>query len=215
MASDPEKTKKLIAIALALAIITIVYNILEGIASIYFGLEDESLALFGFGLDSFVEVISGLGILHMVFRIKLNPVESRDKFEKTALQITGYSFYILCGGLIITAIYNIYTNHHPETTLWGIIISAVSILSMSFLVYYKLDVGTKLNSPALVADANCTKTCLYLSIILLVSSFLYTFFKIGLIDSLGAAGIAYFAYNEGKESLEKARTGKTCSCEHE
>jgi hypothetical protein len=51
----------------------------------------------------------------------------------------------------------------------------------------------------------------YLSIILLLSSGLYELFKIGLIDSLGALGIAFYAYREGKEAFEKAK-GKTCGC---
>ena len=59
--------------ALWLAIITIFYNILEGLVSIYFGAEDETLTLFGFGVDSFIEVLSGVGILAMVLR---NPPES-------------------------------------------------------------------------------------------------------------------------------------------
>lgn len=61
---------KLLHIALALSLITIFYNMAEGTVSVYFGLDDETLALFGFGTDSFVEVISGLGIAHMVMRIK-------------------------------------------------------------------------------------------------------------------------------------------------
>ncbi len=48
--------------ASALALITIIYNIIEGMVSVYFGFDDETIALFGFGLDSFVEVISGIGI---------------------------------------------------------------------------------------------------------------------------------------------------------
>ena len=58
------KTKssgKLLNFAIILAIITIGYNIIEGIISIFFGTQDETLALFGFGVDSFVEVISGMG----------------------------------------------------------------------------------------------------------------------------------------------------------
>ena len=53
---------KLYNLAYLLAIITIGYNIVEGIVSVFFGLDDETIALFGFGLDSFVEVISGIGI---------------------------------------------------------------------------------------------------------------------------------------------------------
>ncbi len=151
----------------------------------------------------------------MVVRIKSSGIESRDNFEKTALRITGYSFYVLCAGLLISSFYNIYTNHHPETTFWGTIISLISIASMSILIYYKMKVGKKLNSAALIADANCTKTCLYLSIILLLSSVIYSILHIGFIDSLGAIGVAYFSFNEGKESIEKAKTGKVCSCGHD
>ena len=57
--------------SLALSMITIFYNIAEGLVSIGFGLEDETLALFGFGLDSFVELISGIGILHLIIRMKI------------------------------------------------------------------------------------------------------------------------------------------------
>ncbi len=51
--------ESLFQFAIILAVITVVYNIFEGVAAVYFGLEDETLALFGFGLDSFVEVMSG------------------------------------------------------------------------------------------------------------------------------------------------------------
>ena len=98
--------KKLIARAFYLAIFTIVYNIAEGVISIFFGLEDETLALFGFGVDSFVEVISGIGILHMIIRMRKHAVDQRDKFERTALRITGFSFFLLAAGLIFGSIIN-------------------------------------------------------------------------------------------------------------
>ena len=62
--------KSLLKFAIFLAILTVFYNLIEGLASVYLGLYNDSLALFGFGLDSFVEVISGIGIWHMVLRIK-------------------------------------------------------------------------------------------------------------------------------------------------
>lgn len=58
--------------ATLLALITIGYNIAEGAVSVWFGAADETLSLFGFGVDSFVEVISGIGIWHMVRRIRSN-----------------------------------------------------------------------------------------------------------------------------------------------
>ncbi|MBX9852678.1 MAG: hypothetical protein K2X86_13110 [Cytophagaceae bacterium] len=68
--------------------------------SVYFGVEDDSLTLFGFGADSFIEALSGLGIAHMVMRIKKNQHVVSDKFETTALKITGVSFYLLSTGLV-------------------------------------------------------------------------------------------------------------------
>lgn len=206
----------LIKIALLLSLITIIYNIGEGLVSIFFGLKDETLALFGFGADSFVEVISGLGIFHMIIRMKNGTVEQRDGFERTALRITGFSFYILTAGLVLGAAMNLVIGNKPETTFAGIIISAVSILTMYFLMRSKLNVGKKLNSDAIVADANCTKTCFYLSFILLVSSLSYEILKISYLDIAGSIGIAMFAFREGKESFEKSRSEKlSCSCDDE
>jgi hypothetical protein len=203
---------KLLNTALLLSIITIVYNVVEGIISVYFGLDDEALSLLGFGSDSFVEVISGVGIAHMVFRMKRTSVEQRDKFERQALRITGVGFYILTIGIVTGAIINIIQQSKPETTLPGLVISSVSILTMFFLMRYKLSVGKKLNSDAIIADANCTKSCLYLSIVLLASSGLYEILKIGYIDILGSLGIAWFAFKEGREAFEKVKSNKLACC---
>ena len=212
--TDSKSFKGLVSFALLLSVITILYNIAEGLISIFFGLNDETLALFGFGLDSFVEVISGIGILHMIIRMKRNPISERDRFERTALKITGLSFYLLCAGLILASVLLIIKDVKPDTTIVGIVISLISILTMYALLHYKLKVGRALNSDAIIADANCTKTCFYLSFILLASSLSYEVFKIGYLDIAGSLGIAYFAFKEGKESIEKSNSAKlSCSCE--
>ena len=74
-----QEKNKLYTLASALALITIAYNIVEGVFSVFFGLEDRSTALFGFGVDSFVEVISGIGIWHMVKRIRNSGSENPDR----------------------------------------------------------------------------------------------------------------------------------------
>lgn len=199
--------------ALILSIITIAYNIAEGIVSIIFGINDQTLALLGFGVDSFVEVISGIGILHMILRIKNSTSEERDKFESTALKITGIGFYILTSGLVIGSVLNIIERNNPSTTLAGIVVSGISIVTMYFLLKAKLMAGEELNSDAIIADAHCTKTCFNLSVILFISSLLYEITSIGYFDILGSLGIAYYSFNEGKESFEKAKNNKlSCTC---
>jgi divalent metal cation (Fe/Co/Zn/Cd) transporter len=199
--------------AYALALITILYNIIEGGVSVFFGLHDETVTLFGFGLDSFVEVVSGIGIWHMIRRMKQSDAINHDDFEKRALQITGGAFYVLVVGLVITSAVNIYRGTRPETTLWGIIVSIISLLSMGMLVHYKMKIGKRYNSRALIADANCSKACMYLSLVLLVSSVAYAVTGIGVVDALGAIGIAVFSYREGKEAFEKAKGNFACSCQ--
>jgi len=200
-------------IAFGLAIFTIIYNIAEGLISTYLGFEDESLALFGFGIDSFIEVISGIGIAHMIVRIQNNHKSKRDSFEKTALRITGFAFYILVFGLVLTSSINIWNQHKPVTTFWGVVISIISIIVMWFLVIGKRNVGEKLNSKPILADANCTMVCVYMSLVLLLSSGIYELTGIPYIDSIGTLGLSYFAFNEGKECFEKAKSDNLCSCE--
>jgi len=199
--------------ASALALITIFYNVIEGCVSVFFGLQDETMALFGFGLDSFVEVVSGIGIWHMVRRMKQSDPVNHDSFEKRALRITGGAFYLLAAGLVATSVLNIYKGTRPETTFWGIVVSVLSILFMWLLIHYKVKIGKQYNSQALIADANCSKTCMYLSIILLFSSIGYEVTGIGAVDSIGAVGIALFSYREGREAFEKSKGNLTCGCQ--
>ena len=196
---------KLLSRALLLALITILYNIAEGLVSTILGFQDETIALAGFGLDSFVEVASGIGIAHMVLRMKRPSEEGKHRFERDALRITGTGFILLTLGLTAVSVINIVTQHRPDNTLGGIIISGVSILTMWLLMRMKIRVGTALNSAPILADAACTRTCFYLSFVLLTSSLVYEIFKVPYVDSIGALAIAYFAFREGLEALEKAR----------
>ncbi|OHD56567.1 MAG: hypothetical protein A2Y33_11930 [Spirochaetes bacterium GWF1_51_8] len=201
-------------IALLLGFITIFYNIAEGAVSILFGIQDDALSLLGFGIDSFVEVISGIGVVHMVMRIRKSG-DSADtpRFERNALRITGSAFYLLAAGLLAGIVLNLIRGAQPVTTLPGAVISGVSLLTMFALIRGKMYIGAKLNSDAIIADARCTLTCIYLSIVLLVSSVLYMFLKVPYIDAGGSLGIAFFAFREGREAFGKA-AGKKCGCGH-
>jgi len=203
--------KKIYDKAYYLSLFTIFYNILEGIISMILGVRDETLSLFGFGADSFIEVMSGIGIAVMIIRIRQNPESSRSKFEITALKITGTAFYLLSVGLATGIVFNIVNHNKPETTLWGIIISVISIAVMVWLMKAKKSVGKKLDSDAIIADANCTKVCVYMSLVLLASSLIYELTGFAYSDAIGAAGLAYFSITEGKEAFEKAK-GKECEC---
>ncbi|WP_243373741.1 cation transporter [Geotalea sp. SG265] len=204
--------QKLYDMANLLALFTILYNIIEGCVSVWFGAADETLSLFGFGVDSFVEVISGVGIWHMVRRIRLNSGATTDEFERQALRITGGSFYLLATGLVISAGLSLYQGHRPNSTLWGIIVSLVSISFMWLLIHYKTKVGVALDSSAILADAACSRACLYLSVALLAASAGFELTGVGSLDAIGSLIIAWFAAREGKEAFLKAKGIACCCC---
>jgi len=206
-----ENTTALYEKAYYLSLFTIFYNIAEGLISVILGYKDETLALFGFGVDSFIEVMSGIGIAVMISRIKQSPESSKNDFEIRALKITGTAFYILSAGLFTGIIINIINKNKPETTLWGIIVSVISIIVMFWLMGAKRSVGKKLQSDPIISDSNCTKVCVYMSIVLLASSLIYEVTGFAYADSIGAAGLIYFSISEGIEAFEKAK-GKNCSC---
>lgn len=205
---DSRVKHKWFTYALWLSMITILYNLVEGGISTWFGAQDETLALFGFGVDSFVEVISGAGILHFVLRMQKNPDTTPDEFEMTALRITGTAFYLLTAGLISGSLLSLYTGNQPLDTTVGVVVSAISIATMYILYRMKLRTGQELRSDPIISDANCTKTCFYLSFILLASSLLYQQFGIPYIDVAGSLGIAWYAFKEGREAFEKAHDRK-------
>lgn len=213
---EESQKQKLYRFALYLSIFTIVYNIVEGCISTLIGFHDESLTLFGFGVDSFIETVSGIGIAAMIYRIAKNPLSHKSLFEITALKITGWSFYILSFGLIVSAVISVLSGRQPESTFWGVVISLISILCMLGLIHYKRKVGTALDSKAMIADAQCNVVCIYMSLTLLASSFLYEMFSVPYVDAAGAIGLVYFSIVEGKECFEKAASlNDDCNCSHE
>jgi divalent metal cation (Fe/Co/Zn/Cd) transporter len=113
--------------------------------------------------------------------------------------------------LILMAGLNLVQQHKPETTLWGIVISLASMSFMWLLIHHKTRVGTALNSPAILADAACSRACFYLSAVLLAASTGFELTGIGSLDAVGALIIAWLTWKEGREAFGKAR-GLGCSC---
>ncbi len=209
----PAERKKWLTWAIVVALWTIAYNVIEGILCTWLGWEDESLSLFGFGIDSFIEVISGVGIFHLVVRLYREGDEKRDQFERTALRITGTAFYLLTLGLVVTAIHHLIIKHQPETTFWGMVFSAVSMTMMWAMIRAKEYLGGILQSRALLADAACSRVCIYMSVLLWVSSGLFAIWPLPYIDSIGTLGLAFLSFREGKECFSKAKGEGHCGCD--
>ncbi len=154
--------------ALFLSYFTVGYNILEGALSIFAGLLAGSIALIGFGLDSFVESLSG-GV--MIWRFRQGPAKSKEeeeKIERRATKLVAYTFFILGAYILYESIKKLVLQEIPNPSLLGIIIAVISIIVMPILFYMKRKTGRQINSRSLVADAKETLACLFLSVALLV-----------------------------------------------
>jgi divalent metal cation (Fe/Co/Zn/Cd) transporter len=79
------------------------------------------------------------------------------------------------------------------------------------LIHFKVKVGQALASPAILADAECSRVCMILSLALLVASAGYEITGLGGLDAIGTLAIAWLSFREGREAFAKAK-GLACSC---
>jgi len=194
--------RRLFRLAGVLSVFSMVYNLTVGIVSVNFGFGEKSLALVGFGINSFIEILAAFWALTVILRPKSAAI-TYTHFDLAALRIIAISFYILAAGIIGAAIFILNTGHQPETTISGIVIGMVSLPVMSALLFGELKVGMRLRSEVILAEANRTKVCIYMSIVLFVSCAIYEATEVLYIDLIGGLGIAYFSFRKGKECFEK------------
>ncbi|WP_405064668.1 cation transporter [Kribbella sp. NBC_01505] len=198
--ADPELRRKLGRRAQLLAGASVTYNIVEAIVAITAGVVAGSVALVGFGLDSVVEVSSGLIILWQ-FRHRLP--ETR---EKQALRLLAFSFFALAAYVAFESIRTLITGANPETSPVGIGLAVASLIVMPFLSWAQRRTGKALGSNAVVADSTQTLLCTYLSAVLLVGLILNATLGWGWADPVAGLVIAAVAIREGLEAWQ----GKGC-----
>ena len=189
--------------ALLLSYFTVLYNIIEFIVSVLAGLLAGSIALVGFGSDSFVESLSGS---IMIWRFKKHgkiTKEEEEKIEKTATKLIAITFFILGFYVLIESLKKLYFQEKPETSLIGILIAIASIIIMPLLFYMKYKVGKKLQSRSLVADSKQTLACLFMSITLLIGLLMNYLFGFWQADPIVGLIITTFLFKEGYETYKE------------
>src|SRR6266478_4654135 len=153
---------------------TIVWNTLEGLIAVAAGVLAGSISLVGFGVDSFIEVTSGVTLL---WRMSVDAdVESRERNEKLSLSIVGICFITLALYISYEALSDLISRTAPKHSLPGMILACVSLVVMPLLSRAKRKVGRAMGSAAMQADAKQTEFCTFLSAILLAGLLLNAVF---------------------------------------
>lgn len=213
----PERATARLAVALALG--TIAWNVVEGGVSVAFGLSEESVALLGFGLDSWIEVASaGVVLWRLWGETGRGAGPSRER-ERSASRVISVLFMALALSAAGGAVFQLATASAPTSTLPGLIISSLSLSVMFALWRSKLRVARTLDSRTLEMDAACSRACIELSAVLLGGSLLVLLHPaLWWADAAAALVIAALIGKEGLEGWRAANrpefTGGCCSCGH-
>ncbi|RMG60768.1 MAG: hypothetical protein D6715_14725 [Calditrichaeota bacterium] len=193
-----------------LALITVLYNVLEGVVSVLAGRASGSVALVGFGLDSFVESLSGLVMLWRFFPRREAFDHAREmQRERRAVLLVGLSFLALSAYVGYESIHKLVFQEIPRPSVLGIAIAVVSLIAMPLLFYGKKRIALQLGSRSLQADARQTLACMFLSFALLLGLVLNYSVGFWQADPLVGLLIAFFLLREGVEAI---RQRQLCQC---
>lgn len=188
---------------LRLEYLTVGWNILEGLVAVGAGLAAGSIALIGFGVDSFVETISGAVL---IWRLGAEARGRHDeaaveRIEERAERLVGIAFLILAAYVAFEAVRSLVSRDAAEASPIGIALTGLSIVVMLWLARAKRRTGEALVSRALIADAQQTYACWYLSVVTLAGLALNALFGLWWADPVAALGIVILLVREGLEAI--------------
>jgi divalent metal cation (Fe/Co/Zn/Cd) transporter len=192
-----------------LAWFTIAWNSLEGIAGIAAGIIAGSIALVGFGVDSYVEVFAGSVILWRLAKER-HGQELSESAERRAVRLIAVTFLVLAVGVGVESVRKLAVGAEPAESPFGIGLALVSLIVMPLLAGAKRRVGHRLGSRAVTADATETVLCVWLSAVLLAGLGLNALFGWWWADPLAGLGIVYVAAREGIEHLRADELDDCC-----
>ncbi len=191
--------------AIGLEYFTVAYNIVEGVVSLVLGGLAGSIALIGFGLDSFVESFSGLVVLWR-FRCEAQGQGVQSTLESRALRYVGGSFFLLSTYIFVESVRKLWLQEPPEPSPLGILLAVLSLIVMPVLARKKFNIGKKLNSAAMVGDSKQTLACSLLSVALLLGLSLNAAFGWWWADPIAGLVMVPWLLKEGQEALR----GEVC-----
>jgi len=202
--------KTLLRRGLGLEIFTLLWNVLEGVVAVAAGTVSGSVALIGFGVDSFVETASAVVVgWRLRAELRDGSAEAGERFEPVASRIAGALLLALSTYIVIDAGRRLLGfGSEARESLLGIALTSVSMVVMPFLGWAKLRTATALQSRALRADAYETIACAWLSLTTLVGLVLNALFGWWWADPLAALCLVPLIVREGLEGLR----GGECAC---
>jgi divalent metal cation (Fe/Co/Zn/Cd) transporter len=187
--------------ALRLSYLTVGYNIIEGVVSVAAGILSGSVALVGFGLDSFIESFSGGVMIWRFGKGRALSEEEEERVERRAAKLVAYTFFILAAYLLFESAKKLWHQEVPEPSLLGIVVAVLSMIVMPALARAKFRLGRQLGSRSLVADSKETLACFFLSVALFIGLGLNYVAGLWQADPVVGLIICGYLVKEGRETM--------------
>ena len=176
----------------------------EGILGIATGVIAGSIALTGFGINSFVE---GFASLVIVWRFTGSRLHS-EKAEARAHRIVAIQFFVLAPYVAYEAFSRLLHGDQPDTSWIGIVLVSTSAIGMPLLGRAKRRLADKLGSGATHGEGTQNILCGYLAVAVLAGLLGNALLGWWWLDPVAALAIAGLAIREGRESWR----GESCGC---
>lgn len=187
--------------ALRLEYLTVGWNVVEGVVAIGAAIAAGSVALMGFGIDSFVECASGSVLIwRLLAERRHTSATAIDRLERRAQRLVAVSLFALAAYIIGDAAYSLVTGKRPAPSTVGMILTAVSLGVMWWLARAKVRMARALESRSLESDAFQTTACWWLSLAALVGIGLNAAFSWWWADPVAAVVISLLIIHEGREA---------------
>lgn len=185
---------KLLKQGLLLEYTTLAWNIV-GCIILLLVLKTNSISLFGFGIDSAIEILASTVVIWQLKAI------NKDK-EKLAEKMIGISFILLSIYILIEVYFSLTQRIHSQVSLLGGVWLFITAVAMFALAYGKSVVGKKINNPVLIAEAKVTVIDGLLAVSVLVGLVLNTYFGLWWADAVAGLVIVYYGLREASHTLK-------------
>ena len=195
-----------------LLLITILYNVIEGVIALWSGIAAGSISLVAFGADSYIEVAAASLVL---WRLGIADEEYAEAVEQRIVRFIGWTFLVLSAAIVFRSGWAIMDHSGAEESLVGIILALVSIVFMPLVAIWKLRIAAKGNLQSIAIEAKETIACSYLSLTLLAGLVANAILGWWWLDAATALLLVPWLVREGLEGIggeENHEELQLCSC---
>ena len=203
----------MLSVAKTLLVVTVLYNVVEGVIAIWSGIVAGSIALVAFGADSYLEVAAASLVL---WRVGIQDEEYGERIEQRVVRFIGWTFIVLSAAIVFQSVWALVKGTGAEESLVGILLAVLSVTIMPLIAFWKLQIAAKGNYPSIAIEAKETIACSALSVTLLVGLAANALLGWWWLDAVTALLLVPWLVREGLEGIRGDACHELlqlCSCQ--